>query len=397
MRHGIRLAVVLIATFGLINDAFANLTNARATPRQAQITGSSDNVIRITWRVSTTSDHTSGVSSPIALIVDAATGQVLSTVNTTFDAGGPGPFTFRETLQIDAATARTWVARGVTQLLFTRSFTEATGNLVEGRVALRLSGSRLQATRDDAPAALAINALRLEFDSGNNTAITSLDETLRAQLTVQYSGTGMLRGRWQIAGPESPDGAPVYRTIALVNRNLATSQRSTLHSPQLPADRSGRYLVRFCVLEQDVNDIDADAQCPNARLTATAVYQVQGPDSRALSEIRGLMPQRAAVDANTVFSWDSLTRAHIYQLQVFALAPAEAGLPASRSETDSVEPTFVTGMLLDSATSQTALSDLVRSKLERGRRYLWRVTAHDETGRMIGRSAEASFLYAPAE
>ena len=397
MRQGIRLAVILIAILGLVSDAFANLTNVRATPRQAQVTGSSDNLIRITWRVATSADHTGGVTSPVALIVDAGTGQVLSTVNTTFDAGGPGPFTFRETLQIDAETARTWAARGVTQLLLTRSFTEATGSVVDGRVVLRLSSSRLQATRDDAPAALAINSLRLEFDSGNNTAVTGLEESLRAQLTVQYSGTGMLRGRWQIAGPDSPDGAPVYRTIALVNRNLATSQRSVLHSPQLPAGRSGRYLVRFCVLDQDLNDIDADAQCPNARLTANATYHVQGRDSRALSEIRGLMPNRASVDASTVFSWDSLTRAHIYQLQVFALAPAEAGLPASRTETDSVEPKFVTGMLLDSATSQTALSELVRSKLEGGRRYLWRVTAHDETGRMIGRSSEASFLYAPAE
>jgi hypothetical protein len=53
-------------------------------------------------------------------------------------------------------------------------------------------------------------------------------------------------------------------------------------------------------------------------------------------------------------------------------------------------------MLLDSATSETALSELVRSKLQDGQRYLWRVSAHDETGRMIGRSSEASFVYAPA-
>ena len=82
---------------------------------------------------------------------------------------------------------------------------------------------------------------------GNNTEIVSTDEALRALLTVQYTGTGVLHGRWQIAEPESSEGVPFYRTLALVNTNLQTSQRSTLRSPALPSTRPGKYLLRVLV------------------------------------------------------------------------------------------------------------------------------------------------------
>jgi hypothetical protein len=395
MRAGRLILVLIVMLSGA--DALAAFTGVRATPRQAQLVGSGDNLISVTWRVSTTGDHTEGVSSPLADIVDPAGRDVLQQVDTTFDAAGAGPFVFRELVRIDAATVRTWAERGITRAVLTRSFGDAAGNSVSGTVVLRLSRSRLQAARDAAPSALSIVALRLEFETGNDTAITTLDESLRATLTVQYTGSGVLHGRWQVAGPESPDSMPVYRTLSIVNTNLTTSQRSTLRSPELPAGRSGRYLVRFCVTNQAEVDLDGDAQCPSAELVSVASYFVQGGNGRSIATIRGLSPNRQAVSSATVFSWSSLNGAHVYQLQVFALAPAEAGLPSSRVENDSVEPRFVTGMLLDSGTHETALSELVRSKLEEGQRYLWRVTAHDETGRMIGTSAEASFVYAPAE
>ena len=227
--------------------------------------------------------------------------------------------------------------------------------------------------------------------------LKEVDEQLRATLTVLYTGTGVLRGRWQLAEPESSDGVPVYRTLTLVNKNLLSSQRSTLHSPRLPTGRAGKYLVRFCVLLDSIPDLAADAQCPSVELLAMGTYQVQSRYQDTVAQIKGLSPNRQNVSPGSVFSWSSHSKAHIYQLQVFELAPTVANLPASRAESDSIEPRFVTGMLLDGTTHESALSELVQSKLEKGHRYLWRVTAHDETGRMIGRSSDASFTYLPAE
>lgn len=395
MNKGLTRLVVLLAAVLAGGDALADLTGARATPRQIRVNATSDNIVSVTWRVSTTADHRAGVSSPAGVLIDTSTREVLQTSNTTFDAAGAGPYSFRETLVLDAAAVSAWIERGVKQVLLQRSFGDPVGNAVTGSVVVRLDRSSLQAAREAAPAALSVTSLRLEFGSGNNTAVTGIDESLRATLTVQYTGTGILRGRWQVAEPESPDAALVFRTLALVNTNLQTSQRSTLRSPLLPTRRNGRYVLRFCATNQDAAGLSADALCPNPELVTAATYHVQGQDEESITPVRGLSPDRQSADGTTVFSWRVLPGAHIYQLQVFEIAPAAADLPASRAGSDSVEPKFVTGMLLDAASTETVLSELVRSKLEEGHRYLWRVTAHDEAGRMIGRSKEASFVYTP--
>ena len=120
---------------------------------------------------------------------------------------------------------------------------------------------------------------------------------------------------------------------------------------------------------------------------------MQGRAEDGVLLVRGLTPDRQAADGNTVFGWRPLPGAKVYRLQVFALAPAQASLPASREQAAGAEPEFVTGVLLDGSTNETQLSELVQGKLEAGRRYLWRVTAHDEAGRTIGQSEDASFVF----
>jgi len=397
MRNGLLAIIIALLALMAAGDAAAALTGARATPGQVRLVGSRTNVISINWQIATTADHNSGAFSDIGTIVDPVAGRLLLTINNVVNVGGTGPFSIRETLRLDAATVQDWISRGVTRAVYSRTFIDAAGSSVSASVVFRLSASGLAATRDAAPANLNVTSLRLEFESGNNTALKEVDEQLRATLTVLYTGAGVLRGRWQLAEPESSDGLPIYRTLALVNKNLMASQRSTLHSPRLPTGRTGKYLLRFCVLLDGVPNLTADAQCPSIELVATGTYQVQGRHQDTVAQIRGLSPNRQNTSSGSIFSWSSLSEAHIYQLQVFELAPAAAKLPASRVESDSAEPRFVTGMLLDGATHESELSELVQSKLQKGRRYLWRVTAHDETGRMIGRSSEASFTYLPAE
>src|SRR5690606_24487775 len=93
---------------------------------------------------------------------------------------------------------------------------------------LVLSPSRLRSAREASAAELSIVSLQVELGSGNNTEVVGEGEPLRALLVVQHTGSGMLTGRWQIADPESSDGVPIFRTLALVNTNLQATQRSTL-------------------------------------------------------------------------------------------------------------------------------------------------------------------------
>ncbi len=394
-----RMLCLLLATGFILAcvDAGAAITGARATPRQATLTGTGTSVVTINWRVNTTADHRDGVASATGAIISPASREPLLDVRRNLFQDGVGPYTLREVLTLDAETVRQWLDLGLNRVVFTRTFADAVGGVAEASVVLRLNRSRLQATRDAAPGELNVTSLRLEFDSGNNTELAALDDKLRARLTVTHTGTGVLSGRWQIAEPESSIGVPLYRTLGLVNKNLTSSQRSVIQSPVLPTNRSGKYLLRFCVTTRSAEISTGDVQCPNTELAATAAYQVQSVALDSVSRILDIAPDRESVSESDEFSWRPLADARVYQLQIFQLSAAAAESPTSRVDSETLEPEFVTGMVLPAATTRSPLSELVLSRLEPGSRYLWRVTALDADGRLVGRSGEAHFIYAPAD
>jgi hypothetical protein len=392
------LAVVLaISSLLLARESIADFTGARTTPRQVQVVATGNNVLSISWQITTTPDHRAGASSATADIVDPRTGALLLRVDRPLNATGAGPFTIRELLTLDADTVRTWADRGVSRTVLQRTFFDAAGNTVNASVTLSLQRSKLMASRNAAQGSLSVQAIRLEFDTGNNTGIFEVGESLRASLTASYGGTGILRGRWQVAEPGSSEGTPLYRTLSLVNVNLATGQRSTLRSPALPTARSGRYLLRFCVTTQADATFADDPLCPDPTLAAAAAYFVQGAGADALKSIELTVPNRQAMGPSSLFSWRPLVGVGVYRLQIFATGPKDRQLPSSRQPPAESEPEFVAGMVLKPGTTSVSLPQSARSKLEADQEYLWRVTAHDTSGRMLGKSTEATFVWNPAE
>jgi hypothetical protein len=264
---------------------------------------------------------------------------------------------------------------------------------------LSLISSNLRAARSATASELNVQGLQLEFATGNNLTLAAQQSELQANLTVVHSGTGVLEGRWQLAEPGSTEGRPLYRTLALLRKNLDNSQRSVLSSPLLPTNRAGRYLLRFCVTNRDMiaDSMTVDGQCPIDNLIIQASYQVQGATQTMLGNILGLSPNQQAADEQTPFSWQAVSGAKVYQMQIFELTTADADLPSSKISTELLEPRFVVGMLLPSDTTNVPLSELVRSKLHSGQRYLWRITAHDESGRLLASSDESNFSYQPGK
>src|SRR5690606_23223223 len=104
-------------------------------------------------------------------------------------------------------------------------------------------------------------------------------------------------------------------------------------------------------------------------------------------------PQSGVVDAATPFQWRAVDGAVVYQLQLFAIGLDQQN--AGEVEVLGESPSFVAGMLLPASTTKTQLSALMRNKLEPGRYYLWRVTAHDQGGALIGKSQEWRVRYQP--
>lgn len=396
MNNRVLALILTVITAGVAHDAAADFTGARATPRQVQLMGTGNNVLSITWQITTTPEHRSGAISVSGDIIDPLSRTPLLRVDQTLNAAGAGPFSIRELLTLDADTVSGWIEQGISRAVLQRTFTDAAGNTASASITLSLQRSRLLAARDTSQGGLAVQSLRIEFDSGNNTGVVNSGESLPALLTVTYSGTGTLRGRWQIAEPGSSEGAvPMFRTLSLVNVNLATSQRTTLRSPALPTGRSGRYLLRFCAADDPARGSADDPFCPDPDLVTAATYVVQGATNTALQAIELIGPNRQGVDPATLFSWRRLDGARVYQLQIFATGPAGGQLPSSRLDSAAIEPEFVAGMLLKAGTSATTLSESTLDRLTPGHEYLWRINAHDESGRLIGKSAESTFVFQP--
>jgi len=384
------------ATVSLLLPVNGALTSARVSPTQRQVFASQDNRFSLNWQVSAISGYSAGISSSSARVQDPRTGTVIAQLGGRLVASGSGPYALAETVELAPTLVDGWLSQGLNRVLLTRTFTDPTGgSSVDSSLVLLLSNSRLTAGRDAVSGELTIQGLQLAFRTGNNLTLVDQDSELKARLTVIHSGSGLLEGRWLVAEPGSSEGQPLFRTLALVRKNLSAGQRNYLASPVLPTARAGKYLLRFCATSgQPAPEITtaASVQCPLQNLVVEAAYQVQGESASAIAAISGLSPNQQAVSSTTPFRWPSVSGARVYQLQVFTLAPVPA-LPSLDAEVDSLKPEFVVGMVLPAGTSETPLSDLVRSRLQVGQRYLWRITAHDESGRLIASSTEYSFVF----
>lgn len=388
------------AVMRLLVPPAGQLTAARVTPSQNHLLANENNEFNASWYVTAGSGHSNGVVSSSARIVNPRTGATLTTVGSSLSANGGGPFLFNESISLDASLVQGLLGQRLDRVVLQRTFVDPVGGgSVEASMTLLLSSSRLTSIRDALTGALSIQSMRLEFANGNNMELVDLNDSLQAKLILVHSGTGLLEGRWQIAEPGSTETIPLYRTLALVRRNITGTQRSILHSPELPTSRTGRYLLRFCVTNREMitDDSTGTEQCPIEKLVVNAAYQVQGDAAFDMVKIRILSPNRQNVDAATPFSWQAVAGAKVYQMQIFALVSTNNGLPSSEDNEETIEPRFIVGMVLPAETTRTPLSELVCSKLQPDRRYLWRITAHDETGRLLGSSSDASFVFSPLD
>ena len=241
---------------------------------------------------------------------------------------------------------------------------------------IRLPGTGLEGSREATSGELSVLRMDMTFDSGRRIEIVERGTRLGAQVQVSYTGSGILRARWEIAEP-SGAAEPQFRVLAQVRESMSGERTRTLASPALPTQISGRYLLRFCAEAASALVIG----CESADTALQTLYQVT--PGEALRVLRVIQPDNQVVDATTVFRWPAVDGATNYQLQIFrAVEP---------------EPEFVAGMLLDSSVTQTALSEVTHAKLSPGERYLWRITAHDSDGRLIARSDAAPIIYLPGE
>lgn len=369
------------------------LRAVKIQPAQRQLLASQNNPLPLAWQVVASAGYSAGVTSSQAQVIDPASGGVLTTLGGRLAADGGGPFLLREELELSEASVRGWYARGLRRLILQREFIGGSSR-VRGQITLNLVSSGLRASRENHSGDLLVQRLSLSFSDNQRVKVVPADTDLLAKVLLAYSGNGLLEGRWQVAEPGSTEGKPVYRTLTLVRSYLRNAQQSSINSPPLPTDKAGKYRVRFCVTNRELIPADAlvvDAGCPLDGLTVETVYEVLGTGELRRGPLIEVGPREGAVNASSQFHWQPVAGAVVYQLQLFAADGPRGDDGAVLGES----PSFVAGMLLPAGVNRSALSPLLRSKLQPGQYYLWRVTAHDQGGAMIGRSQEWRVRYQP--
>lgn len=341
--------------------------------------------VTVTWRMQV--DAGAGAAGTPVLIssaqgtLGAANGPTLAVFNRTIStmARTNSSVTIVETLSIPADVIARAVNQNLRSITYTRQFTDqTTAGADTGFVTFGFASS--------ATAGFSISRLVLSFDDGTPMRIIARRAPLGVRAEIAYAGSGPLQGVWEVAGPESTAGTPIFRPLTTVRRQLLAGDSETLRGPELPADSIGLYLVRFRVTEPGLQDI------PVLRYFVSEGTPGQTSAPRPLG-LNG-PPDLSLLAGNTRFAWEAIAGAKAYQLEVYA-APRDAfaELPNLGGEADRAPPSMavlrdppVTGMLVTAKQPHTTLSAAARAHLQPGRRYWWRVLAIGSDGAILAES-----------
>lgn len=208
----------------------------------------------------------------------------------------------------------------------------------------------------------------------------------RVKAELSYTGSGVLRGVWEIAEPSSTSGTPAFYPLTHVRKFLSQIGRATIYSPRLPGNITGLYMVRF-----RITDPLPAFNTPVIRYFINASKGLVKPTHLGL-----IGPaNQARISKETPFSWQGLPGARAYLLEIFEPAATNPGQPVTNTVKEGVGSMLVpaggtdggapvAGMLIPG--NRTVLSHLARAHLKSGQRYLWRVRAIGASGRVAGES-----------
>ena len=293
------------------------------------------------------------LTSPQAT-VSTPGGQVLQVLarplSITLSASAQG--SVAETFTLSPATIVEAQRLGVNALLLQRTFGVAPyGGTATVQIAL--GGS--------AGGGLALARVSLHFDDRSLVRMLRAGDTAVAIAEINYTGSGVLNGLWEIAGPPSTLGEPVFVPLAATSVNLGGGGLTEVTSPVLPATLPGSYFVRFRVRSPAV---------PFAGLLLQ--YAVA---EAAAAPITVLSPRpHATLNANTRFEWRAANDAVAYRLEFYAADAAEDSAPLS-------------GQWVPATKADAMLTVLAQTHLEPGAVYRWRIIALDADSNVVGQSA----------
>lgn len=324
------------------------LEGVTATPSVAYVQGTGTGLVTVRWtlEIEVGTDQTVTVTSPGGTLVAgaappvAAGGVLRRTVRLT--AGTTHLVRITERLRVDRVTARRILEGGTGS--FSRIFTDTLPSTATGFLVLegRASGS----------GGLTLQNLELSFDDGTRFRSVAVGEALTARASISTSGRGIIRGKWEIAGPNGG-----FRTLRRVNLTAGGPSREVVESPALPTDQRGQYRVRFIV--------DGEGEGVGDPVIAYTVGGGEGLPAITLAA----PAEGAALASRTRFRWAAVAGAERYRVEFLTETNTK---PLAAVETKGASAT---------------VRSFTLQRLNTDAPLVWRVLALDAEGRVIARSA----------
>lgn len=346
------------------------------------------NSLVFNWTVTSVFVGFAGTSLPYTVTSTAgqfvAGGTVVGTVNailTVSAVATPGvPNTVRITESVFVPPDVTVKANrlGASAISYVRQFNDGSGP-VALQAGILVGGS--------AAGQLGISREALTFDDGAVVRTVQARDPLTAVAEIDFNGSGSMSAVWEVAGPSTTAGRPVFRVLQPVTRGLLGVQPAFLKSGPLPTDSPGVYIVRLRILDP------VPAFDPPALTYYVGDVRSALPGGVALMTVMG-PADGAMFDPETRFAWQPIRGAAAYKVELFASPGTDPfGLPdlAGSSGSDDLRLARAalarppaSGMIVPAAQTQIALSSAARAKLQRRSTYFWRVQAIGPEGNVIG-------------
>lgn len=341
---------------------------------------------RVTSLLAATGPYT--VTSSVGSFVGTDT--LLGTVHTALSAAGVAtairtPTTVRltESLTVPAGVVLRAHQLGASFIRFQRQFNDGSGPVnLDATIAIGGSGA----------AQLAITREALNFDDGSALRVVQAGGALSAAGQISFIGAGSLSAVWEIAGPSSTPGQPQFRPLAQVTLGLLGHGPVLVKSPPLPTDAPGYYVARLRLTHP----------LPGFE-TPQLQYYVGGARSAhagVASMVLTAPGDGAVFGDDTRFSWEPVSGAKAYQVELFAspAAAPDAGASSASGKAARARSALATppaaGVIVAAPRTEVVLSPLSRARLRPHGTYFWRVQAIGADGAVIG-SAQARELRVP--
>lgn len=357
------LATVLATYAG---SAFAVIDTVTSSPGTITVPARGNATINIVWQVSRTEaagPATRTVSSSTAeLQLNGSTIAVLGgniSASSTLNNGQTATVSLRESYTFNAALARRIAASPPGSLRIVRLFTD-TQRVGTGQVNV-YSGSS-----NSGP--LAVRRIDLAFENSARTDVVYQEDVVHAIADISFRSSGILKGEWRIVEPSASLGSSGGRVLRVIRQNLVSSGegRTRVVSPALPTLNNGLHLVSFVVE-------DTSIEIPILRYFV--LDNVGTSIETKPSELIILSPSEGvSLDQNTTFTWQSVTGAQAFQIEIF----------------NKDEEVPLTGKLVPATESKLTLSPLSFEWLTPGNEYTWHIRAFGVGGKLLAQSKRLS-------